>query len=344
MSLSIGMLVGVGIGVLVVEIVRRKVSTGKSTSTRMFVRVKTEAPSAAERARACAAAEIEVRNTAERVEMLLAQGDSESAVAYLDLLHMISEREVMLRNQGHVDAAEFYMGFSRTLDRIEGRRGLGTWRFQAQTSKSSTAGALEKAMRPFGLSLLGFLGRDESLEQVVAEDTSNLTGLGVTHEEIATALEDALCGRNLNRFESRVVSCLRRVAGIKRASGPDYERGRYRKARGIPDLYHPQNLPNWSVNSLPAPGFGLRTGRLQVFMVLYMGKQDCPWGCKTEKLGARDFLILNRRIGEYITGGDLIIHLIREHHFFEGRETPYRTDPLRAVRVLEIAPHIDGQA
>jgi hypothetical protein len=32
----------------------------------------------------------------------------------------------------------------------------------------------------------------------------------------------------------------------------------------------------------------------------------------------------------------LIVHLIREHGFFEGRESPYRVDPGDLVRVLEL--------
>ena len=46
--------------------------------------------------------------------------------------------------------------------------------------------------------------------------------------------------------------------------------------------------------------------------------------------------ILNRETGESFTGPGLIVHLIREHHFFEGKESPYRVEPEKAVRVLEL--------
>jgi hypothetical protein len=37
-------------------------------------------------------------------------------------------------------------------------------------------------------------------------------------------------------------------------------------------------------------------------------------------------------------GPDLIVHLITEHGFFEGQESPYRVDPERLARLLELGP------
>lgn len=39
----------------------------------------------------------------------------------------------------------------------------------------------------------------------------------------------------------------------------------------------------------------------------------------------------------------LIIHLIREHHFFEGFGSPYRVDPTELARLLELGPCAQGQ-
>ena len=50
-----------------------------------------------------------------------------------------------------------------------------------------------------------------------------------------------------------------------------------------------------------------------------------------------DFLILNRQAGIQVTGPGLIVHLIREHHFFEGVESPYRVDPVRVSEVLQLS-------
>ncbi len=49
-------------------------------------------------------------------------------------------------------------------------------------------------------------------------------------------------------------------------------------------------------------------------------------------------MIDNRRTGKPLDGPGLIVHLIAEHGFFEGRESPYRVDPRAAIDVQEMEP------
>lgn len=70
----------------------------------------------------------------------------------------------------------------------------------------------------------------------------------------------------------------------------------------------------------------------------WMGFQECPWGCARAGWGSIDFVIENRRTGKRLAGPGLIAHLIAEHGFFEGHESPYRVDPIEAIEVLEIEP------
>jgi hypothetical protein len=44
--------------------------------------------------------------------------------------------------------------------------------------------------------------------------------------------------------------------------------------------------------------------------------------------------LLNRDTAQSISAPGLIVHLIGEHHFLEGKGSPYRVDPLRLARVL----------
>ncbi len=169
-----------------------------------------------------------------------------------------------------------------------------------------TTTELESRMRPGAWSDGGFLGPTESLESVMAQDAKALTSYGVSYEQIADTLEILL------------------DAAIEHTrSGSPY-----------PNLYHPESVPKFDLNNLPDRSGSYVTGNLQVFTVGYKGMQLCPWGCSAG--GSHDFLILNREIGEYITGAELVIHLIREHHFFEGIESPYRTDPTKLIRILEL--------
>jgi hypothetical protein len=84
--------------------------------------------------------------------------------------------------------------------------------------------------------------------------------------------------------------------------------------------------------------------RIEVFT----GFQICPWapspnsGQCTAGGGVRhasvDWRLQNRRTGEQLAGPGLIVHLIRDHGFFEGLESPYRVDPRDLARVLAVGP------
>lgn len=101
------------------------------------------------------------------------------------------------------------------------------------------------------------------------------------------------------------------------------------------------------------------------------GTQACPWGChstntndrsleeelalyeeyernpmrggedivsrlRPESLAWLNFGIRNTSTGEEVEGGGLVVHLILKHQFFEGPGSPYRVDPLRLARVLQL--------
>ena len=91
------------------------------------------------------------------------------------------------------------------------------------------------------------------------------------------------------------------------------------------------------MEELPEEDNGYLLGQLQVWINRYRGFQTCPWECHKEaKWSSIDFLVLNRTTGEGITGPGLIVHLIREHQFFEGEKTPYRVHPDRLAKVLAL--------
>ena len=167
---------------------------------------------------------------------------------------------------------------------------------------------LEKRMRPGRWSEGGFLGPSEALEQVIAQDGRTLAQFGVTTRQIADAL----------------MTILPPALEYSGRNSP------------YPDLYRPGTIPHFGLDNLPDSQEGYRVENLQLFTRGYRGFQECPWGCehRGDLLDSCDFLILNRESGEFVTGPGLIIHLIREHQFFEGTESPYRTDPARLIRIL----------
>jgi hypothetical protein len=99
----------------------------------------------------------------------------------------------------------------------------------------------------------------------------------------------------------------------------------------------PSSVLHYSLENLPEPQEGCLVGsKYQVFISQYRGLQECPWSFPYESWSSFDFSLLNRETGEYTTGPGLIVHLIREHQFFEGKESPYRVDPARLARVLRL--------
>lgn len=186
-------------------------------------------------------------------------------------------------------------------------------------SKNVDIEELEKQMRPGALSEQGFLGTKESLATVLAEDINVLEKLGVTCSQLANAVETIL--------------------SIAMAKQDSDRKGMRERRTPFPNLYEPESTPKFSANYLPDTDKGYLVGKLHVFMTQWRGIQECPWGCHVDsKWASIDFLILNRESGEFFTGPGLIVHLIREHNFFEGKQTPYRVEPAKVVRVLEI-PH-----
>jgi hypothetical protein len=190
---------------------------------------------------------------------------------------------------------------------------------------------LERRMRPGAYSEKGFLGQLESLKTVVSQDKQRLKMLGVSFEQIGATLENVL----------RCVEDQRNKLLID-GNYPEYGRREGERERRIPNLYHSESIPRFTVENLPDMDVGFLVGRnLQVFIMQYRGLQECPWGCEYERWSSFDFLILNRQSGKYVTGPGFIVHLIRKHHFFEGLESPYRVNPEIAVQVLELITKAD---
>jgi hypothetical protein len=181
---------------------------------------------------------------------------------------------------------------------------------------------LESRMRVGAYSKNGFLGLRESLKQVIDNDSQTLKTLGISSTQIANALENVLQSVQDQREK------------LMKENFPEFKT---RQASDrIPDLYHPETIPDFTITNIPDTDIGyLIEGDLQVFTAQYRGIQECPWNCEVEpKWSSFDFLILNRQSGEWVTGPGLIVHLIRKHQFFEGLESPYRLEPARVVQVL----------
>jgi len=177
---------------------------------------------------------------------------------------------------------------------------------------------LEKRLRPNAYSTLGFIGLNESFEDILEQDQLTLQKLGISYERISDELEKI------------IATALEQKQKLMQTNSKEFFE---REHHSIKWLGKP--APTFSINSLPNTKIGFIVDtKYQVFFIQFRGFQSCPWGCEHEGWGSFDFLLLNRENGQYITAPGLIVHLIRAHHFFEGIESPYRVDPYKLAQVL----------
>ncbi len=146
------------------------------------------------------------------------------------------------------------------------------------TLTESEIARVEARLRPRQSSMIGFLGQNESLKEVIYQDAETLEQLGLTHKQVADKLEYLVT--------------------------------------------NPRDSHGFKVESMT-----------------YRGSQQDPFqeGWSMSPHSNADFTVINSD-GEAVSFPGLVIKLIRDYQFFEGKETSYRLDPDEAVRVLQIKP------
>lgn len=161
-----------------------------------------------------------------------------------------------------------------------------------------TIECLEKKMRPGEMSETGFLANNESLLERCRSDRALVQSLNTTEKNIADRLFQ------LVEKAWAVIS---------------------REKKHAPVLLEQKYV---------------------VTITTYGGYQECPFGCKAKASngvnsineGSYDLKIKNLTTAIEMKMAGFIVHLIREHGFFEGN-VPYRADPRELVSLLEIQPH-----
>jgi hypothetical protein len=76
-------------------------------------------------------------------------------------------------------------------------------------------------------------------------------------------------------------------------------------------------------------------GKFEVKVHEARGKIPCPWG--HPGLYPKTHVRLRKmETGDDLVWLDLTIHLIEAHGFYQGRGSPYRLDPSKVKRILEL--------
>jgi len=236
---------------------------------------------------------------------------------------------------------------------------------------SPTDAWVEERMRPGAWSRCGFLGQTEVLHDVMTRDAATLERLGLDHAQIADAL-DRLLAAALRASEDRIARATEQFMEQLQASGMRGVPG----LAVLPLGLSLDDLEKRLKDGGPIPAErGSAVNDHEVFLQVYLGYQYCPftslrlpWSddvprmevirrrvkgivhltpptdrclpCRSElsyRYANLEFLIVHRGTQQYLRGSGLLVHLIRDHRFFEGDESPFRLDPERAAHVLGLS-------
>ena len=163
-------------------------------------------------------------------------------------------------------------------------------------------------MRPGRFSRTGFLFYLENLIDVVERDRGLLKSVDITPRQIADRLES-------------IIGQARRIVELT-----------YRGRR------ESNTLDLWST--------GIQVGSFVLRGNHWEGEQECPFvnavgrECRDTSYASWDYILRNIALNVAVRFPGLAVHLIRDHHFFEGKVSR-RVDPLLACRVLQVAPGKD---
>jgi hypothetical protein len=219
---------------------------------------------------------------------------------------------------------------------------------------------LERRMRPRAWSHEGFLGPYERLEDVLRADRQTLEELELEPSQLADTLDCLLGARlidlakadsgELDRFEGRREDVERAVqAAVVSVSAAEQRFGPVEPCQLSLALLFEKTAaelpPGAAYYSKMLVTGALVDGRFEVLLMPTAGWQECPWsptklfgGGEPCATGSSDWGIRDRQRGLEMRGPELITHLIREHGFFEGLESPYRVDPRALAELLQLGP------
>ena len=169
---------------------------------------------------------------------------------------------------------------------------------------------VEASMYPSESITYGFLGRNERLHSVMEDDKATLQQLGLSYETFALGIE------KLFLYDDSMVN------------------GNLVFRKGF---IHSPVCP-WKDYCTVSP-FDFTLKVTKIILVNTKKLQNIPWlrrkMIEKGKIKLEDYKQL---VDEDIIMifSDLHPHLIKDHHFFEGHETPYRVDPERALKYLPL--------
>ena len=194
---------------------------------------------------------------------------------------------------------------------------------------------IEKHMQKGEFSQTGFLNSGERLQDIIEKDAQTLKEFGITHKQISDRLES-------------IIGKAHRLAQLAQRG---WFRAEKESVKDSPkNLWHilgklfGQESVNQNSEQTPIYNIPLIENLYCVSTVGYYGVQECPFvnpdGKPCQEMTNFDYVIERPDTNTKISFSGLIIHLIRDHKFFEGT-VHYRLEPKQAISLLDIQPNYD---
>jgi|HubBroStandDraft_6_1064221.scaffolds.fasta_scaffold79008_4 hypothetical protein len=177
---------------------------------------------------------------------------------------------------------------------------------------SARCAEIERRMLPGQSSRVGFLAPGDELTAIIARDERTCAERGITPEQIADRLETLV-----GRAGRRVSLALRH----------------HTRKDEIDGLLH-------------GTGRGVRLEGFKITGLQSRGRQECPFEddagsrCASFIYAGAEYNVEHLGSNHAIKFSGLLIHLARDHHFFEG-SVRYRLEPADAIDVLALESNVN---
>jgi hypothetical protein len=172
-----------------------------------------------------------------------------------------------------------------------------------------------------------------NMENILAVDTKIVTRLGTSHEQIGDALKTIM---RLAMHKSHVSDggalsdFLAQLTG-RQAPALPFKTPYTKLIRGDRD---------WCDQGKYEKTINFNGQTLRVFVINWGGSQKCPFQSDSDEsyhgydYGASDVVITNVDNGKILRFSNLLPHMIKHHHFFEGLLCFYRVEPEAIIDVI----------
>lgn len=201
---------------------------------------------------------------------------------------------------------------------------------------------IEKRMQDPKFTYNGILAKDETLMEVYLKDQRILKKYGVTCKQIADRLQmliDKLHQKNssFRNFNQKIIMQVEKEKQLIVETCEKMDKLKISPVIGNPE---PRTCLQGSSKLI------LVEDRYAMAYISWGGAQICPFQPDSDKsyhgydYGSYDYLIYDTKTDEFIKFNNLLVHMIREHSFFEG-SVPHRLDPEVVIKLLEIKPAVD---